>query len=174
MAKKYAPSEIEHHLKYEIDMLNGSYALIDNIDALLDAGNADAIQRQVAVNALKEDFCLHARALIEFFTKPRGENSASGFAPGYSTPPEPGDYVRKLNNQISHLMDARTMNSVEKITDASPAAIMQWLERELRAFRAALAHPYDKIAFPDVHAVLTVPASDQASATNAILVVTSN
>jgi hypothetical protein len=53
MAKKYAPSEIEHHLKYEIDMLNGSYALIDNIDALLDAGNADAIQRQVAVNALK-------------------------------------------------------------------------------------------------------------------------
>ena len=49
-----------HHLKYEIDMLVGT---------LLAMGHSSTI---VLENALKESFCIHARALLEFFSKSRG------------------------------------------------------------------------------------------------------
>jgi hypothetical protein len=124
MATKYTPEEIEHHLKYEVEMLNGSYALIDTIDSLLTAANAGGLEKQVSVNALKEDFCVHARALIEFFTDDR-DNSASDFAGNYNIPPLQKNVIRKLNNQISHLMDCRTRDNAKKILDTDRAKIMR-------------------------------------------------
>ena len=79
MAIKYMADELQHHLGYEIDMLNGSYALIATMDGLLAKAAASDIEKEVALNAMREDFCLHARGLLEFFTS-AGTNSAKDFA----------------------------------------------------------------------------------------------
>lgn len=163
MATQYTAAEIEHHLKYEIDMLNGAYALIEKLEKAAD----ETIEGQVLRNAVKESFVIHARALVEFFRKKKHENAARSFAHGYTIPDEPDEW-QKLNNQVAHLMDRRTSDNTQKLKDADRAALMQWLAAEVMKFRAALAAPYDKIQFPDVTPVLTIAAGNPASATNAI------
>ncbi len=86
MAIKYDAAGLEHHLTYEIRMLNGAYSLILNICDLLVKGGASAPEQEVALNGMKELFCLHARLLIEFFTSKR-VNSAWSFATVSYVPP---------------------------------------------------------------------------------------
>jgi hypothetical protein len=150
MATKYTPQELQHHLGYEIDMMNRSYWLIYQIRSLLDKTDAPALQKDAASNAMKEDFCLHARALIEFFFK-RKENSATGFAvPGYKEAVEPKDWVRALNNQIVHVMDGRTALNAEKLQDDDWADILRWLDQELRRWMKDRDGSYATITFPHV------------------------
>jgi hypothetical protein len=149
MTTKYTPGELEHHLGYEIDMLNRSYWLIYNIRGLLDQTNAPELQKEAASNAMKEDFCVHARALIEFVFK-SGTNSASGFAvPGYSPPSEPRQW-RPLNNQIVHVMDGRTEVDADKLQDPDWADILYWLDQELLRWVMERDPSYASITIPHI------------------------
>ena len=117
MTTRYTPEKLEHHLSYEIDMLNGSYGLITDITEILENSNASDQQKIIALNAVKETFCLRARALVEFFTKPKTKiNSASNFANTYVSNKAPPDIERKLNNQIAHFMEGRSDLDTDKIS----------------------------------------------------------
>jgi hypothetical protein len=76
---KYTGQELEEHLGYEIDMLNHSYKMLPQIKAYLKKAGADDRTQTLTLYALMNDFCIHARQLIEFFTKDK-TNSASAFA----------------------------------------------------------------------------------------------
>jgi hypothetical protein len=71
-------------------------------------------QKVIALNAMKEGFCLHTRALLELFVAGR-TNSASEFASAHQSNPEPPGVKQKLNNQFAHLMDRRTDNEADMI-----------------------------------------------------------
>jgi hypothetical protein len=172
MAPKYTADELQHHLSYEIDMLNGSYALIARIDQLLLVAGAPVTERAAALNALKEDFCLHARLLVEFFLK-RRDNAADDFANGYPQPSEPAnDLVRRLNNQIAHFMDGRTLVEAAKIADSDRAALLRWIDMELERWRPLRDGVYATIAIPSVDLTpmpptgATIGAGDGSSATD--------
>jgi hypothetical protein len=151
MTTRYTLAELEHHLVYEIDMLNESCGLITKIDDFLEAAGASERERKCASNAMKEDFCLHARGLIEFFTA-KGVNSASDFADArYSSAALPKDKLnQKLNNQIAHLMDNRTMVDSEKIGDQERADLLRWVNDELERWKPDRKTPYLALKLPGV------------------------
>lgn len=150
MAIKYNPTDLQHHLSYEINMLNGSYTLILQIDELLEKGGATDLQRHDAMNAMKEDFCLHGRALLEFFTKKR-TNSASDFAiHAYNPGVAPDKMSQKLSNQVSHLMDSRTDVYDDKIQGADRDILLLWLADEVQRWICMRDASYSAIVIPSV------------------------
>jgi hypothetical protein len=149
MATKYTAQELEHHLSYEICMLNGAYGLILRIEGLLDRGGASPQQGKVALNAMKEDFCLHARCLLEFFTKNR-TNSASEFATSYIAKTAPPNMMTKLNNQMAHFMDARTDVDADKIWGTDRDTLLRWIDGELKRLMTMWDAPYSVVCIPSV------------------------
>ncbi|WP_020175661.1 hypothetical protein [Methyloferula stellata] len=150
MATKYTIDKIQHHLNYEICMLNGSYALIMKIDDLLEKAGASHLQRQDALNAMKENFCLHTRVLAEFFIQTR-TNSASDFAtPEYIPGKAPAGMIQKLNNQLSHLMDNRTEIDTDKIQGADRDAYLRWISDELQRWLPMRAPEYSMMDISNV------------------------
>jgi hypothetical protein len=171
MVTKYTPDKLQHHLRYEINMLNASYALIYQIRAVLERGDASDSQKWAAQNAMIEDFCLHARLLLEFFYD-RKQNSASRLSvPAYRRPDRPKDLVQKLNNQIAHMMENRTEVEAEKIGAPDRAALLRWIDTELERWRPLRDGLYKEIAIPSVDLRLidianaVIDAGDGPSAT---------
>jgi hypothetical protein len=161
MDTKYTVQQLEHHLSYEIRMLNGAYELILKIDDMLTRGGASEQQRKDALNAMKEDFCLHARALLEFFTRTR-TNSATGFATSaYVAGTAPHDMERKLNNQISHLMVNRTDIDADKIWGTDRDTLFRWIEAELQRWISMWDASYSAMIIPsvDLSLIPSAPAS---------------
>ena len=173
---KYTPQKLNHHLSYEVSMLNGTYYLILNIYGMLD-GKALDIIRNVSLNAAKEAFCLHARVLIEFFVEKR-VNSATGFAqPSYIRPSPPKHFVKKLNNQLAHLMENRTDVDSEKIQGADRDDMFRWIDRELQRWRGSLDPAYAQIVIPNVDLTLIplrTSTGQFASATDHVTAISSS
>lgn len=94
-----SPDFLGEHYAYEVNMLR--YA-----DDRLKAG-----LHQHDANAFIESFCLHARALADFFAGcPRGQDlSADDYAPGFRGTLEPkkkgkdAALFERINRQIAHL-----------------------------------------------------------------------
>ena len=167
MTTRYTPEKLEHHLSYEIDMLNGSYGLITDITEILETSNASDQQKIIALNAVKETFCLHARALVEFFTKPKTKiNSASNFANTYVSNKAPPDIERKLNNQIAHFMEGRSDLDTDKIQDSDRVTLLRWIGTELQRWMPLRDISYLAINIPGVRsAPLTIAALGPAGPT---------
>lgn len=120
---------LHHHLKYEMDMLNATFSRIGIIDD------------PVVANAIIESFCMHARALMEFFEKARGARSyTSGAYEPFSGLDEKRRQttVRKLNNQIAHLLDGRTADPSEKIGPSDQRYLHVLLTAEYAKFMKCL------------------------------------
>jgi hypothetical protein len=97
---------LERHYGYELTMLMKTH------DSIGTTENTPVIK-----NALIESFCLHARALLEFFTK--GESGAGKYAKGsYKPHPKgsrPDELKKLLNTQIAHVIfDGRTSDPDKK------------------------------------------------------------
>lgn len=144
-------------------MLNGTFNRIGHFDT-------DA----VVANALIESFCVHARALFEFFDKTRG---ARKFTITTYKPFDGGDPVRrealtrKLNNQVSHVMDSRTAVASEKIGPADRAEMHSLLNAEFKKFEAGLSPAY---AAPAVSSpTFTIPNVPH-TATNHVVTTSTN
>jgi len=99
---------------------------------------------------MKEDFCLHGRALLEFFTKKR-TNSASDFAiHAYNPGVAPDKMSQKLSNQVSHLMDSRTDVYDDKIQGADRDILLLWLADEVQRWICMRDASYSAIVIPSV------------------------
>lgn len=78
------------HLPYEINMLRGTFNKLREIDKAGGVPNNAPVEQQVVRNALIEAFCMHARSLIDFFSRPReglakDDTVVTEFAPNFKT-----------------------------------------------------------------------------------------
>jgi hypothetical protein len=94
----------------------------------------------VIQNALIEAFCTHARNLNEFFLEVGWDHAlkASDFTAGdYKWPPNSEErkaLIAKINKQISHLTDQRTLTAQEKIGERDRTALYELLVADFKNF----------------------------------------
>jgi hypothetical protein len=100
---KYTADELEHHLGYEVLTLTETYEILGKINGLLNSG-ATAVHKEVLHNSLIESFCVHARALVEFFCK-SGTNCATTFANNY---PRAKEHQNSSGNSATRSLILRT------------------------------------------------------------------
>jgi hypothetical protein len=99
-----------------------------------------AIGDTVIQNALIEAFCTHARNLNEFFLEVGWDDAlrASDFTVGdYKWPQnteERKELIAKINKQISHLTDHRTLTAQEKIGERDRTALYELLVADFKNF----------------------------------------
>jgi hypothetical protein len=104
------------------------------------AGIGDTVLQNAAI----ESFCTHARNLNEFFLEVgwRDTLKASDFTLGdykwRSNSEERRALITKINKQISHLTDERTLVEQEKIGDQDRMALYELLVADLRNFTGYL------------------------------------
>jgi hypothetical protein len=135
---------IDEHLPYEIDMLRGIYQHfgVSKINPTL-----SDFDKKILYFSQIEAFCVHARALLDFFSNKRTyptDSIAGDFTTGYqptfdlTTEPLKSLYT-KLNKQIFHLTTNRTIIDAEKFQpDKDPATLPQAIEAAITNFTACL------------------------------------
>lgn len=156
-------TELLEHLRYELDMLFGTYERLEVPSSDLVCGNA-----------LIESFCLHARQLLDFFNNEQGlranEFTTAQYVPLTSAVVGVSETLaQKLNTQIAHLTKKRVSVSTEKIGADDRDQLRSGLERALRHFEAHLRPPFRD----QWGSYSTLPAGDAApaSATNSVTIV---
>ena len=151
-AKRFA-----EHLPYEINMLKGTYAATARVPGWI--GN------QVVENALIESFCIHARALFEFFSKEGGRHTYTDDK--YHDLGGHDNFREILNNQIAHVIhDKRTRDESKKIGSEVRFEMFAALRLELEHFKKHLVPGYSANGLPDIPVYLA--AATMKSATNAV------
>jgi hypothetical protein len=141
---------LEHHYAYELTMLMDTNAPI---------GTGEDI---IIENALIESFCIHARALVEFFTKDRGAKSyaESTFKP-FADSGRVKQLNRLLNTQIAHLIfDGRTSNPDKKISMTEREELVSLLITKSLEFKKVLRLEYRGVQVP---VILQTAAASSAS-----------
>jgi hypothetical protein len=181
---KYVPDQIlieinGEHLPYEIDMLRAAYLHFNGLARL------DPAQTAFYRNVLIESFCVHARALLDFFANRSNDATdalpsdfTDGFSPTFDLTKDPLKALRvKLNKQLFHLTKNRTIVSDEKfdiIRDGR--VVLENIEPAIRRFTACLKPEFqnfrcltDPIHFapdaPDSIHAPTVPGATGAFST---------
>jgi hypothetical protein len=154
------------HIMYEIKMLQMTYGLL----------GVPWYSGWVG-NALIESFCVHARALIDFFEKRRPEtdeqvcachftdNSYQPFPSGKVDGPLRG----KLQAQIAHLSYQRAKDDDDKIGPEDRKTLLTLINREIDHFAAHLRSPF-KDQWPSEFRSKTVSFSGLFSQANTALV----
>jgi hypothetical protein len=129
MAPLPSASEIlEHHYKYELDMLEDTYDLIR--------------ETQIKHNAFIESFCIHARNLIEFF-RGDGRQYVECYTPFAAAKSRIKKLKPLLSQQIAHLdIRKRTVDNDEKISNATLYELIDMLAKESVEFRKHLKVEY--------------------------------
>ena len=127
------------HIMYEIKMLRMAYWLL-----------GVPWHSEWVGNSLIEAFCIHARALLEFFEGETSEsdekvcafhftnNTYRAFSGG-----KVNDRLRgKLHAQIAHLSYQRSKDDSDKIGSADRKALLELLNKEIDNFAAHLKSQY--------------------------------
>jgi hypothetical protein len=138
----------ERHLLYEIWMLLETHKRLES-----------PVSDVVIGNALIESFCIHARALIDFFNDRKGAKASSFALPTYVRFPAgsiPVDLVTKLNTQIAHLTHNRTSDPTQKIDHVARRDLLVKIVAELTNFLQHLKPEY-RILWPSTLKVPSVP-----------------
>jgi hypothetical protein len=148
MADKVLTQIFKEHLPYEIDMLRRTYAMLEALARPpVDPETSD---QEVQRFALIESFCVHARSLIDFFSKAspkKTDATAADFKPGFVTtidrdkPPLAGIWF-KLNKQVFHLTKNRPFAEADKFdVGIDGLGLMKMLEPEIARFMAFASSP---------------------------------
>jgi hypothetical protein len=173
------------HLPYEIDMLRACYSGWQ--DFVQSVPSPTTQEQQLCRNVLIESFCMHARALLDFFSKSNDPTDAiasdftNGFVPTFDCSKEPLKTLRtKLNKELFHLTKNRTIVEANKfnmaadgklILDAIEPAIQRFvtcLKPEFQAFRCVTG----PIPFPlatTIHAPAVASATGTFQSTSSTL-----
>lgn len=161
--EEFDSTELLHvHVRYEIDMLSGTYQRLKK-----------PIEDHVVGNSLIESFCLHARSLLDFFNNEQGLHASEFTSEKFSAlNPEalgiPNSVCRKLNTQIAHLTKKRVADAKEKIGPEHREQLFQGLTKAIHSFEEHLLPPHRERWLAN-RAVLF--GAKGASATNEILMV---
>jgi hypothetical protein len=122
------------HLPYELEMLRSTHAYLS-----LPHG-------RVIDNALIESFCIHARNLIHFY-RGKDDVQASHFTKSRTYKvkhvgahqPDIGTLLyNKLNRQIAHMTNSRTIVLTDKIGIEDRDKLLNAIEQETKIFEAAV------------------------------------
>ena len=156
-----------HHLGYEIKMLAATLHELPRSTT------------QVMANALMESFAVHARFLIEFFLSegPRGANAftSATYKPFAGARGRVSELNRKLNNQVSHLMESRTAEDGKKINPADPKELYVLIADAITHFKMCLNPDLEHIkkTIPDLPPLNAVAITGpRFSATNSVVLTT--
>ena len=149
------------HVRYELDMLFGTFHQL-----------ASPVANAVVGNALIESFCLHARQLLDFFGNAQGLHATEFTDSGYT--PLANDVLgigsattKKLNTQIAHLTKERVSDGSEKIGPEDRARLRAAVETALRHFEGHLRSPFR--GRWGTYSVPSVTTAGQLTATNAVM-----
>jgi hypothetical protein len=139
------PSEVlEAHYTYEVDMLQGTYVYL---------ADGKYAPDKVAEYALIESFCIHARALIEFFAeKKRAGKYADANYVKLRKDKEPWKTLyKKLSQQIAHLdSNDRTFDPSKKIGPSERNRLLTDLAKQSEEFNAKLRAEYRGLNVPTI------------------------
>jgi hypothetical protein len=140
---------LQKHLPYEFDMLELTFHLLHSSD---DQANETREDRVVS-NALIESFWTHARNLIEFFNKPRGDGSkgvasAQDMTDGYVADTRMKQLDQMINVQISHLQYDRPALTQEQLDFPEMDRVRGIIAREVQKFERSLLPTYRAIWKP--------------------------
>jgi len=126
-----------HHLPYEIDQMFCSLTMLGEVQVPSEWSRRDDWQKKLN-NALMESFYVHARVLFEFFEKRKGARkyTVAGYQPFKGV--DVSGWIRKLNNQVAHLLDGRTKDDSHKIGGQDRIDMYNALIREVSVFKSAL------------------------------------
>ena len=149
------------HVRYELDMLFGTFHQL-----------ASPVANAVVGNALIESFCLHARQLLDFFGNTQGlhasEFTDSGYIPlANDALGIAGATTKKLNTQIAHLTKERVSDGSEKIGPEDRVRLRAAVEKALRHFEGHLRSPFRERW--GTYSVPSVTKTTRPSATNAVM-----
>ena len=141
------------HLYYEIWMLGETYTRLHLAN--------EPITDRVVANALVESFCIHVRALIEFFLKGHADKYTNKRYGHKKTRYE--KETKLLNTQIAHLIfDGRTGEDSGKIGAPQRQRMYDLLKEDINAFKLDLrAECLEWKELPDLptDSGLTVPVT---------------
>jgi hypothetical protein len=161
------PAEIlKTHYGYELDMLQKTYAYL---------AHGKHAGDEVAENALIESFCIHARALIEFFGRKSvdGRYRADSYTnANYTELPIDEETLkklrRKLNKQIAHLDSPheRTSDPTEKIGRCERDQLLTILKEQSEEFSDSLKAGYRCLSVPTI--VQQVISNARETTTNSV------
>jgi hypothetical protein len=154
-----------HHVSYEIDQMVAALRMLGNVKVPKE-WQKQANWQKALNNALMESFYVHARTLFEFFNKKKGARLYTDAAYEPFKGVDTSIWVRKLNNQVAHLLEGRTADDNSKIGDQDRIDMLHALSDELEIFKKALKPEYRSIHLPSITKV-TIQVSGQ-SATNAV------
>lgn len=135
---------MREHLPYEMEMLAATFAKLETVE------RDDVVLRHDVVlrNAVMESFCIHARALIDFFKGRKGAK-ASDFTgkPYLATHVDtlPRTLIDMLNEQVAHLSPRRPSDAGRKLNKKDREQILGILEAEKEAFLQQINSEYQKI-----------------------------
>ena len=165
---------IEEHLPYEVDMLRGTYQRLCILDQT--GPETEAREQQICRHALIEAFCIHGRALLDFFSNTgKGDDAlaqdfTNGYIPPFDQTQEPLKSLRtKLNKQIFHLTKNRAAFEIDKFSPSRDApTVLSHIEGAIDEFRKFLNPEFRhfKCNTARIEYILTVP---QASATSSVI-----
>lgn len=164
---------LSEHYVYEVNMLRWTHAMLAMVPESFPA------------NALIESFCVHARALWDFYSPPqnpqRDDVLARDFATSWThtttaTSQLATDLRTRINKQIAHLTTGRE-NPSKKVDTADRQALLTAIEADHAAFKSAVDQQFANCFIDELKSTLTiqVPAqgslhlpSGSPSATNAV------
>jgi hypothetical protein len=156
-------SIIEHHLRYEVQMLRYTHRRL-----------GVKFSNKCEENACIESFCIHARNLIDFLGGKLNDDgkyaAASHFADGYSVQEVPGKLYGKLSEQIVHITYNRSDNDEEKLGPDDRKRLFELIDKEIQIFIRRLKEQYRPLwQEPEIPAIDTlVVGPTNATATSSV------
>lgn len=157
---------LRRFLRYEMEMLSNTYAIL-----------ANPPNNQLLVNVFIESFCVHARNIIEFVMN----HHACDVDPRWFTNDNyqiRRDFLRKslrdrVNAQIAHLSYERTTDTKKKIGSQDRKELVDVVEQQLSRFHGHLKDEW-KSSFSFELNISTISVEGTPSATNHIEIIRSN
>jgi hypothetical protein len=127
---------LTEHYVYEVNMLRWTHAML--------AGMPEGFP----ANALIESFCVHARALMDFYkSNPRGDDVVathfiqSGQFSANATQQIPPDIRERVNKQIAHLTAGRE-SPLKKVDTTDRQTLLAAIDADHTAFKSAVDPQY--------------------------------
>ena len=139
-----AADVLEVHYTYEVDMLQQTYVYLADRKYARD---------KVAEYALIKSFCIHARALIEFFAEKKraGRYAEANYAKLQIADEPLKTLYKKLHQQIAHLdSHERTSDATEKIGRHERDHLLTILKGQSKEFHEKLKPEYRSLKVPTI------------------------